>query len=375
MSNTSHLSPLLAYIEFCYPNSFKNIKEKSLISPNLFSPFVLDLPTSVLDEVRQFVQLIYKIKETQSYIEQINRPDSFQDWPTNPSLLTCFDFHYSEERGLKLIEINTNASLYLPLILQRCAQADQCIPPQFDDLFESFEKSFSLKGQESISVFDERPEQEGLYFEFLIFREWLNSKGFNTNIVSLENFEEQSAPLIYNRYTDFYFEEEKSQKLLKHYLNETKTFSPNPREYFLMADKKRLKPLRTELERQNPEVATIIPETKLFSEFENLDQVWEQRKKYFFKPSQSYGSKGAFSGKGISRKAFEKLDAKSFLAQELCPAGKQTFTHDDEEHEMKYDLRFFTFDGKVQNYGARLYQGQTTNMKTPFGGLTPIRWN
>jgi len=371
---SSHLAPLLSYIEMCFPQSFEEIQKNDLISQNLFSPFVLDLPEQVLKQVEMFVSNIYQIKDSKNYHNSLPLPEDFESWPKTPSILSCFDFHYSEEMGLKLIEVNTNASLYLPIILQRCGQADHCIPPQLDLLYDSFLSAFDLKPGDGVSVFDEVPQNEGLYFEFIIFKEWLEQKGFKSNIVSLDTIEKEGYSNTYNRSTDFYFEEDKSKSLYEHYLKGTKKFSPNPREYFLMADKKRLTPLRNELEKTHPELSQMIPETKLFSEFDGPDDLWKQRKKYFFKPSQSFGSKGAFSGKGISRKAFEKIYSPQFIAQELCPAGRRHFEHEGESMEMKFDLRFFTFDGKVQNWGARLYQGQTTNMKTPFGGLTPIRW-
>ncbi len=39
---------------------------------------------------------------------------------------------------------------------------------------------------------------------------------------------------------------------------------------------------------------------------------------------------------------------------------------------MKFDLRAFTYDGAVQWVAARLYQGQTTNFRTPGGGFAPV---
>ena len=39
---------------------------------------------------------------------------------------------------------------------------------------------------------------------------------------------------------------------------------------------------------------------------------------------------------------------------------------------MKADLRSYTYDGKVQLVAARLYQGQTTNLRTPGGGFAPV---
>lgn len=371
-TTSKHLQPLLSYIKLFYPQAYEKILDQKLISENLFSPFLLELPQSICQQVESFVAEIYRLKETPEYQNQLRDVADISHWPKNKSILSCFDFHYSQEQGLKLIEINTNASLYLPIILQRCAQAKQCKPPQFEKLYASFQEAFDLQPGSAISVFDENPEKEGLFFEFLIFKEWLEKKGHPTNIISLENFSEESHDNIYNRYTDFYFQEDKSAAVRKAYFEKTKKFSPNPREYFLMADKQRLSLLRSHLSLTHPDLARLIPESRPFADFDGPEDIWQQRKNYFFKPSTSFGSKGAFAGKNISRKAFDRLYAPDILAQEYCPAGKRRFQWEDEEIEMKFDLRFFTFNGEVQNYGARLYQGQTTNMKTPMGGLAPI---
>jgi hypothetical protein len=39
---------------------------------------------------------------------------------------------------------------------------------------------------------------------------------------------------------------------------------------------------------------------------------------------------------------------------------------------LKFDLRDYTYDGQVQWVAARLYQGQTTNFRTPGGGVAPV---
>ena len=39
---------------------------------------------------------------------------------------------------------------------------------------------------------------------------------------------------------------------------------------------------------------------------------------------------------------------------------------------LKFDLRDYTYDGSVQWVAARLYQGQTTNFRTPGGGFAPV---
>ena len=40
---------------------------------------------------------------------------------------------------------------------------------------------------------------------------------------------------------------------------------------------------------------------------------------------------------------------------------------------LKYDVRCYVYDGAIQLIAARLYQGQTTNFRTPGGGFAQIR--
>ena len=39
---------------------------------------------------------------------------------------------------------------------------------------------------------------------------------------------------------------------------------------------------------------------------------------------------------------------------------------------LKVDLRNYVYDGEVLLIAARLYQGQTTNFRTPGGGFAPV---
>ncbi|MCB0376849.1 MAG: hypothetical protein KDD33_00025 [Bdellovibrionales bacterium] len=368
------LELLFDFISQSFPKSFPQIRKENLINENLFSPFVIDLPVEVLKNVQSFVKRVYEIKNSSAYQEELPPELSFKSFPDYPSILTCFDFHYTPEMGLKLIEINTNASLYMPIVLQGCAQGETCCDPTMDHLYASFKAAFDFKDGDAINILDEIPQNEGLYFEFLLYKEWFESLGHPCEILSLADYPKNKANNIYNRYNDFYLSEEKSKTLREDYLSGQVRFSPNPREYALLADKRRMNLLRKHLLKNDETLAKIIPETFLFGDFDSADEIWAQRKKFFFKPSQSYGSKGVFNGRGISRKAFEGIYSPDFLAQELAPPGKMSFEYEGEAIEMKFDLRFFTFAGQVQNYGARIYQGQTTNVRTPLGGITPLRF-
>ena len=39
---------------------------------------------------------------------------------------------------------------------------------------------------------------------------------------------------------------------------------------------------------------------------------------------------------------------------------------------LKVDLRCYAYRGAVLLYAARMYQGQTTNFRTPGGGFAPV---
>ena len=42
------------------------------------------------------------------------------------------------------------------------------------------------------------------------------------------------------------------------------------------------------------------------------------------------------------------------------------------EQDLKLDLRNYVYQGTVQLVSARLYQGQTTNFRTPGGGFAAV---
>ena len=45
---------------------------------------------------------------------------------------------------------------------------------------------------------------------------------------------------------------------------------------------------------------------------------------------------------------------------------------DGVEQDLKLDLRNYVYRGEVQLVSARLYQGQTTNFRTPGGGFAAV---
>ena len=52
--------------------------------------------------------------------------------------------------------------------------------------------------------------------------------------------------------------------------------------------------------------------------------------------------------------------------------GARAIQNQEPAQVLKFDLRDYTYDGRVQWVAARLYQGQTTNFRTPGGGFAPV---
>ena len=172
---------------------------------------------------------------------------------------------------------------------------------------------------------------------------------------------------MYNRYTDFYLQQKVSAGL-KNLFNEKLNFSPNPYEYFLLADKQRLLDWNLQTEIAKPSSLLKIYDLGI----EAKDKIWTERKNLFIKPKNSYGSKQAYRAASISRKTFEQVCNSGFIAQQFSTPSEVEVMIEDKPQKFKYDLRCYAYQDQLQLIIARLYQGQTTNLKTPGGGFAAV---
>ncbi|MGE0631070.1 MAG: hypothetical protein AB7O96_01590, partial [Pseudobdellovibrionaceae bacterium] len=284
---------------------------------------------------------------------------------------------------LKLIEINTNASfLLMGLSLYEALKIPR--PTEFSeadlqkDVLDEMELCFGKRSApKALAIIDDNPPSQKLYVEFLLYQSLFRSFGWDCEICDFRElqFDEQQNVLtykakkldfIYNRYTDFLLERSESQNLKKAFFSKAACFSPNPTEYKTYADKERLIELG-----KTGTFPVVLQSEELNSE--NKDKIWEKRKSLFFKPLRSYGSKQSYKGASISRKAFDEF-GEGILAQEYCPADERTFSTPNGEQNFKFDLRFYAYQNRLETVIARLYQGQVTNTRTPFGGFAPVRF-
>lgn len=314
-----------------------------------------------------------------------------------------YDFHLGAA-GPQLIEINTNAGGgLLNAILERaqqacCDEAQAALPGSIardrpEHLFmEMFRSEWSAcRGAApltSIAIVDDDPEAQYLHPEFVLFQRLFARHGIKAVICDPRElmvchgglwFEETKIDMVYNRLTDFAFDEPAHEALRRAYGEDMAVVTPHPRAHALYADKRNLVALCDDALLASWGVdadtrallAAGIPRTELVSP-ERADDLWARRKQLFFKPAGGFGSKAAYRGDKITKRVFAEVLAGDYIAQALVPPSSRTLAVGGELTELKVDLRNYVYAGRIQLVAARLWQGQTTNFRTPGGGFAPV---
>jgi transposase len=311
-----------------------------------------------------------------------------------------YDFHLSDN-GPKLIEINTNAggaliNAYLLQAQRRCcrplldgvADATSLIAAFVDDFRREWRRQGRTRPLETIAIVDQSPAGQYLYPEFVLFERLFASAGLGAIICGPEALDYRDGALwagtrpidlVYNRLTDFDLSAPEHAALLRAYLEGSVAVTPNPHAHALLADKRNLT-LLTDTARlkdwgNEDDVIAIaidgIPKTTIVTA-DNRDALWARRDTLFFKPWSGYGSKAAYRGDKITRKVWAEIAQTGYVAQEVVAPSERQIVVDGVSQRLKADLRAFTYDGQVRLMAARLYQGQTTNFRTPGGGFAPV---
>jgi hypothetical protein len=104
----------------------------------------------------------------------------------------------------------------------------------------------------------------------------------------------------------------------------------------------------------------------------DADGFWTNRRKLFFKPATGYGSRAAYRGEKLTRRVWEEVLAGVYVAQAFVPPSERVIRDAASPLALKLDVRNYVYGGAVQLLAARLYQGQTTNFRTPGGGFSPV---
>lgn len=379
--------------DFCFENII-SLSQKDFpqtqkfnwpFSKNLFSSYKVELPKEIDLKIKAFNKEFYKLYlynlslRTEDIFQFESFPKSKFHKIVEPNILSCLDFHISSEGHIRLIEANTNASGYLMAYLIYLAHNLE-FDPQFKNLKSMFSDSGLLKSS-LFYIFDEAPETQNMFLEFLMYEDLLNTWSVKSQIMdsqrltsSIESEWKEKGPIsIYNRSTDFYLR--KYPQVFHLWWEDKIKMSPHPIAFDLWAHKRNLGN-HLELSKDHvphinlPQIQSfLLPSRLIQNRFPTKEEAWAQRKSLFFKPTDSFGGKATYKGLSVSKKYFDEIWSKNYLAQDYFPAPK---VQANDQEFWKFDLRVFVYKEECLGSVARVYQGQVTNFKSPKGGFAPV---
>ncbi|NQD37132.1 hypothetical protein HPT27_08850 [Permianibacter sp. IMCC34836] len=379
--------------------------------PGLFANVALFLPTSEFRAMQQLIEAVESVVASSAYQQSVlaNAPAVAQTDAGPAGAFMGYDFHRDGDKP-KLIEINTNAGgAFLNAALRRaqqacCAEMAAVLWPPLANDFETsvlamFREEWSRqRGQQPlrrIAIVDDQPEQQFLYPEFQLAKELFQRHGIDAVIADAgalqyqdgrltyqndsSQLADQSIDLVYSRLTDFLLTAPAHQALRQAYQDGAVVLTPNPHNYALYADKRNLIQLSDATQLQQWGVPAAVQTTLLNSipktlavTAANAESLWRERKQWFFKPAQGFGSKASYRGDKLTKGTWADIIAGHYVAQTFAPPSERMISEDGAAIALKTDIRIYRYAGRSLLVAARLYQGQTTNMRTPGGGFAPV---
>lgn len=373
--------------------------------PHLFSGRPVFIAAAQLQRMAHIIRAVEQVVALPAYREQVlaDAPPVARHVSHAKGVFFGYDFHLNRD-ALGLIEINTNAGgALLNSLLARaqrtcCAPLEQLAPtPDAVTAFEQailamFQNEWQLAGRNQplacVAIVDDDPPQQYLYREFLLFRRLFERSGLRVVIsdpaaLALRDgalwHGDTAIDLVYNRLTDFYLQADRCAALHEAYLRDAVVLTPYPQAYALYADKRRLAALSDPAFLQSIDVPAnvqqilleSVPRTELV-QAADADRLWAKRKELFFKPVSGFGSRATYRGDKLTKRVWQDILAADYVAQALVAPGERLVRDHGTVQAMKFDLRNYVYDGTVQWVAARVYQGQTTNFRTPGGGFAPV---
>jgi hypothetical protein len=388
--------------EIGQPGLFDLVRQRC---PYLFAARPVFVSHEHMQRMAQVISAIESVVALPSYREKVlaQSPAIARHDPGAKGVFFGYDFHVTEG-GLGLIEVNTNAGgALLNAVLARaqracCPSMDFMVPPMDeanaleDRIVAMFHREWALAGHDrplrSIAIVDEGPAQQYLYPEFLLFQRLFERHGLQAVIADPGEFTlrdgalwhgDQAIDLVYNRLTDFSLSAPVNANLREAYLQGAMVLTPHPQAHALYADKRNLALLShaESLEALGVPQATQdlllanIPRTEIVDPA-HAERLWRDRRRLFFKPNAGFGGRAAYRGDKLTQRVWQEILAGDYVAQALVVPGERVMSDQPVAQVMKFDLRDYAYEGAVQWVAARVYQGQTTNFRTPGGGFAPV---
>ena len=373
--------------------------------PHLFSSTPVFVTPTQIASMQGIIRAVEDVVSLSAWREQAlsRAPEIARIDPGVRGVFLGYDFHLGPD-GAQLIEINTNAGGGLFNALLGQAQLNCCqslreqkerstrLPDLERVYLEMFRAEWRIvRGSKPLTILaivDDAPTEQYLYPEFVLFHNMFRRHGLRALIADAAALDFRDGALlqgdtridmVYNRLTDFYLEEPRHAALHAAYQEGRVVLTPHPRAHALYADKRNLVLLSDpaflrELGVGQETTALLssgIPRT-VAVDAAQADKLWNRRRNLFFKPAAGYGGKATYRGDKLTRRAWQTILAGGYVAQERVAPSERQLRRDGEPVTLKLDVRNYVYDGHVQLLAARLYQGQTTNFRTPSGGFAPV---
>jgi hypothetical protein len=357
--------------------------------------------------IQRTVALLFRLAHSPAFQARIDADAEplLRHSPGNFGVFMGYDFHLTPQ-GPRLIEVNTNAG---GALLNGLHTASLCDPERLaclcadlmpvDALERQIIETFvaelvAVRGAGArlarVAIVDDQPRAQFLYPEFELFQTLFARAGIEARIddtralvpgphggVALGDW---PVELVYLRDTDFALAGERTRALREAYLASAVVVTPSPREHFLLADKRRLalfssEPALRELGLAAEDarfLCAVVPETRGLAELGG-EAAWRSRAEWVFKPAAAFGSRAVYRGDKISRKKFDGiLREPGYVAQRRVEPGLVTVETGGGRRAMKFDVRAYAYRDRVLLLGARVYEGQVTNLRSPGGGFSAI---
>ena len=225
---THHAEPLIvptsdvfdrvvSFFEEHYPKACAQYQPRENLHRLLFNPDSISLSKDLAKQAESVVRAFGEVRELRERNRLLAAETPTVVDPGNYSALMSYDFHVDEASQLRLIEINTNASLSLITdCLVNVQSLQNGFSPNFrDEIVKTFEEEAALAGVNgplSIAIIDEKPQTQRLYFEFLLYKELFEARGHRVVIADSNALVVKDGGLwadglkinfVYNRDTDF----------------------------------------------------------------------------------------------------------------------------------------------------------------------------
>src|SRR3989338_8016245 len=380
--------------------------------PHLFADVPVFIAAAQMRQMHEVIDAVERVVKLDGWMRKIPLPnplpqagegtiDASSAQNNSLGVFYGYDFHLNSD-GAHLIEINSNSGggFLNALLLDSQREAEwpgaAAAEANLEQAFlEMFRNEWRLEcgdaPLQSVAIVDEQPEAQYLYPEFLLAQRMFEHAGIAASIADPAALQAcgdglylessggaRKIDLVYNRLTDFSLQQH--SVLRQAYLDDSAVLTPDPAHYAQYADKRNLARLTDAetlraLGANEADIATLqagVPQTRLVQAADQ-EQWWQERKQWFFKPATGYGSKGSYSGAKLTKRVFEEIMQGGYVAQRMAATGERSVcVNDGEPVLLKYDVRCYVYDGQVQLVAARLYQGQTTNFRTPGGGFAPV---